>query len=144
MRHQTPARPRAGPKAPTRAAQLRRRRERGSEALQFAGITLPLLLLLFGILQAALYFVTDLQTASAAQTGVQAARGETSPAGAGAAAARASIARIGIARDVDVTETRTATDVTVTVTATAPTLVPFLPLPTASATAHGIVEQVTR
>lgn len=144
MLHRTTARPRAEPNTRSRAAQLLRQRERGSEALQFAGITLPLLLLLFGILQAALYFVTDLQAASAAQTGVQAARGETSPAGAGTAAARASIARIGIARDVDVTETRTGTDVTVTVTATAPTLVPLLPLPPASATAHGIVEQVTR
>lgn len=141
---QTTARPRAEPNTRSKAVQVLRRRERGSEGLQFAGITLPLLLLLFGILQAALYFVTDLQAASAAQTGVQAARAETSPGGAGAAAARASIARIGIARDIDVTETRTGTDITVTVTANAPTLVPFLPLPTASATAHGIVEQVTR
>ena len=126
------------------ALRSRAGREQGSEGIQFAAIALPLLLIVFGILQATLYFVTDLQASSAAQVGAQAARGETASADAGIAAAQANITRIDIAKNVAVTGSRTADDVVITVTANAPTLIPFLALPPVVATAHGVVEHPTR
>ncbi len=127
-----------------RAVSLLRHRERGSEGIQFAGVVFPLLLLIFGILQLALYYVTVLQAQSAAEIGVQISRAENSTLAAGIAAARQNITSIDIARDVDITGSRTATDTTITVTANSPTLIPFLTLPQVRSSAHGPIERVTR
>ena len=123
---------------------LRASRERGSQGIQFAALGLVLLLAIFGILQASLYYITDLQASAAAQIGVQAARGQEGTAGAGIAAAETNIGRLGIARDVSVTGSRSVDDVQITVTANSPVLVPLLPLPAVVATAHGVVEHPTR
>lgn len=136
--------PRADPVWRRALLPLRGPRDRGSEGIQFAALILPLILIVFGIIQASLYYVTDLQASSAAQVGVQAARGENASADAGISAAQANISRLAIARDVAVTGSRTADNVSITVTSNAPTFIPFLALPPVTATAHGVVEHATR
>lgn len=126
-----------------KAALLLAQRDRGSEGIQFAGVVLPLLMLIFGILQLALYYTTVLQAQSAAQIGVQVSRAQNSSLGAGIAAAQQNIASIDIARDVSITGTRTGTDTSITVTANSPTLIPFLTLPRVLSSAHGPIERVT-
>ncbi len=124
-------------------AAARRARERGAEALQFAVIGAPLAIIVFGVIQLSLFAVTSMQTSSAAQVGVQAARAQTGSLAQGAAAAADSIRHIGIAEDIAVSGSRTDTDATITVTARTPSLIPFFRLPAVVSSAHGPVERVT-
>jgi Flp pilus assembly protein TadG len=126
-----------------RALTRRDHREQGMEGVQFAAVVLVLLLLGFGTLQGALYFITAMQATAAAHAGVQAARTETGTAGDATAAAGSIAGQVGIASQVSVQVERNAADTTVTVTARSPQLIPMLPLPQVVATAHGTVERPT-
>lgn len=132
-----------GPSARFRAlAGSRTRRERGS-IVATAVLAVPVILLLFTIVQAWLYYAANNTAKSAAQAGLQAARVETGSAGAGRMAALDNARTLGGINNLTVTSTRGGQTAQVTVTGRAPSVVPFLTLPQIRAEASGAIERVT-
>lgn len=130
----------------TRKRALRRRDDRGSASLELAILFPTVLLLIFGVVQGALYFHARNVALAAAQEGVRVARSEGGSAGAGGHAARSFVNQAGgddVMTGVDVNPTRTATKATVTVSGTALSAIPGVPGFKVTQTAEGTVERFT-
>lgn len=129
------------PRADVDPARGRTRRDRGSATLELAILTPALLLLMFGVIQAALFFSARNVVSSAAQVGLDAVRIETGSVSAGTAAARTYINQVGgTAAGLTVSGDRTTTTASVTVAMDPPVLLPGLPLPRITASANAPVE----
>lgn len=126
-------------------AQLRVRGECGSASLQLVVVFPALMLVIFGVVQGALYFHARTVALAAAQEGLRGARVEEGTASAGGARAREFIARAGdgLLIGVTVTPSRTAAAASVTVRGRSLSLLPGLPGLPISQTAGGPVERFT-
>ncbi|MFI6227336.1 TadE/TadG family type IV pilus assembly protein [Micromonospora echinospora] len=117
--------------------------DRGANPVELAVVMPAILLLLFGSIQVAAWFLARSTALHAAQSGVNAQRVHQAPAGAGAERADAFLAAAGDwlsgAKSSCVTG---ATEVTCTVTGKSISVVPGVHL-TVSQTAHGTVERWT-
>lgn len=129
-----PTDPRAVTPAPANGsldrAHPQRPRDAGLAALELVVLFPVLLLLIFGVMQGALYYHARGVASAAASEGVMVARTETGTTGAARTAASTLIAQAGGDRILDsttVTATRSATQAEVTVTGTAPNLLLGLP-----------------
>lgn len=122
---------------------IRLRDDSGSVAVETVIVFPVVLLLIFGAIQAGLYYYGRTTALAAAQQGVQASRVENGSATAGTAAARNFLAGpSSLLRNVTVTPSRDAVNTTVTVAGTIPTLLPGFTF-TVTQTATGTVERVT-
>ena len=134
---------------PSRSSRLRARacsrNERGSVSLQLAVLFPAVLLLIFGVIQGALYYYARSVALAAAQEGLRDARVENGTAGAGARRARGFLARAddGMLTTVSVSPSRTAVSASVTVTGRSLSLVPGMPGLRVAQTAAGPVERLT-
>jgi Flp pilus assembly protein TadG len=129
---------------PTREPHSRSRDERGSVTVE-AVVLFPLvLLLIFGAIQAGLYYYARSIAMAAAEQGLQSERTEQGTTGAGAGATQTFLsgASKGLLTGTAVIPTRTATTAAITVTGQVPSLIPGLTL-TVSQTAAGAVERIT-
>lgn len=124
---------------------VRGRDERGSGVLQLVVVFPVVLLLIFGVVQGALYYHARDVALAAAQQGLAAARVEDGSAAAGGARARAFLARAGdgLLVEVSVSPARTAVAASVTVRGRSLSLAPGLPGMSVSQTAAGTVERLT-
>lgn len=130
------------------SGQLRRRRrdERGSFTLELAVLFPVVLLLIFLVIQGALYYHARNVALAAAQEGVRVARAENGTQTAGGNAARAFVEQAGgtgIITNLKVDPTRTATKATITVSGRAMSAIPGMPGFTITQTAEGPVERFT-
>ncbi|MFB9547024.1 TadE family protein [Micromonospora sagamiensis] len=117
--------------------------DRGASPVELAVVMPAVLLLLFGSIQVAAWFLARSTAMHAAQSGVNAQRVHQAPAGAGVERATAFLAAAGDwLADPKLTCATTATEVTCTVTGTSISVVPGVHL-TVSQTAHGTVERWT-
>jgi hypothetical protein len=110
-------------------------------------VALPLLLLvIFGGIQAALYYHARTVALAAAQEGVRVARIETGTAQAGAARAREFVADAGgpdVLSQLTVSPSRTATTAGITVAGRSLSVLPGVPGPQLSQTSEAAVERFT-
>lgn len=129
------------------AARLRTGRdERGSFSLEIAVLFPVVLLLTFGVVQAALWFHARDVALSAAQNGVRAARAYNGSQGAGQQQASAFLTQAGgsgVLKNAAVFASRGAQQATVTVTGQAPKVITLLPTLSVTQTATGPVERFT-
>lgn len=120
--------------------------DRGATAADAVIIFPIFLLIIFGAVQAGVFFYGRSAALAAAQQGLQAARVQNGDASAAADAARrflqAGGSGGGLLSDANIIGTRTATTASVTVSGTIPSLVPGATF-TVSQTAAGTVERVT-
>jgi Flp pilus assembly protein TadG len=115
-------------------------------SLQLAVVFPLLLLVIFGGIQAALYYHARTVALSAAQEGVRVASAETGTAQAGAARAREFVADAGgpgVLSHLTVSPARTATTASITITGRALSVLPGVPAPAVSQTAERPVERFT-
>ncbi|WDZ86221.1 TadE family protein [Micromonospora cathayae] len=116
-------------------------RDRGANPVELAIVMPAILLLLFGSIQVAAWFLARSTALHAAQSGVNAQRVHQAPAGAGAERAGAFLAAAGDwLADAESSCVTGATEVTCTVTGKPLSLVPGMSF-TVSQTAHGTVER---
>lgn len=121
----------------------RLRDDRGSVSVETVIVFPVVLLLIFGAVQAGLFYYGRTTALAAAQQGVQASRVENGSAAAGTAAARSFLAGPSSLLDnVTVTPRRDAVSTSVTVAGTIPTLLPGFTF-TVTQTATDTVERVT-
>jgi Flp pilus assembly protein TadG len=114
--------------------------------LELAVVFPLLLLVIFGGIQAALYYHARTVALSAAQEGVRVASAETGTAEAGAARAREFVADAGgsgVLSHLIVSPARTATTASITVTGRSLSVLPGVPAPGVSQTAERPVERFT-
>jgi Flp pilus assembly protein TadG len=117
--------------------------DRGANPVELAVVMPAILLLLFGSIQVAAWFLARSTAMHAAQSGVNAQRVHQAPAGAGVERATAFLTAAGDwLADPQSSCADTATEVTCTVTGKAISVVPGVHL-TVSQTAHGTVERWT-
>lgn len=129
-----------------RHQQLRSAGETGATAIEIAILAPVLLMLVFGTIQAAVYYNARNVASTAAQSAVRYGGAETGTAGDGEAAARR-LLREGAGTSLagaDVRVSRGGTVVTAEVTARVNSVVPFITFPAIHARAQGPVERVTR
>ena len=125
---------------------MTRERERGSSSVEVVVLFPVVLLLVFGLVQGALWAHARNVAAAAAQEGVRAARAETTTPDAGRAEATAFLDRAGgqdVLLGARVEVTGTAVEVQVAVTGTAVSLLPGVPGPPVRQSATGPVERFT-
>lgn len=124
---------------------VRSRDERGSATLQLVIVFPVMLLLIFGIIQGALYYHARAIALAAAEEGLRGARVENGTASAGAARAQQFLDRAGngLITAVAISPTRTADTASVTVRGQSLSLAPGLPGLIVSQTAAGPVERLT-
>ena len=115
-------------------------RDRGSSVVEMAILTPALLLLLFGIVQAGLFYNARNIATTAAQVGVGVARAENGSFGQGATATRSYLQQFDSLASAQVGGGRTANNVTITVAVDAPSVLPGLSLPQINASASAPVE----
>ncbi|OZV80242.1 pilus assembly protein TadE [Micromonospora echinospora] len=117
--------------------------DRGANPVELAVVMPAILLLLFGSIQVAAWFLARSTAMHAAQSGVNAQRVHQAPAGAGVERGNAFLAAAGdwLAKP-ELSCASTATEVTCTVTGKSISVVPGVHL-TVSQTAHGTVERWT-
>ncbi|MBV1851741.1 TadE/TadG family type IV pilus assembly protein [Catellatospora tritici] len=125
-------------------APWRRRRDRGDGTVEMAILALPLLVVTFIVVQAALVYQAKALALAAATQGANAARNYGSDATAGRDRARSFLRRV----DFGITDTEIAASVnadvaTVTVKGKAQSIIPFWEF-SVSHTAYGPVERFTR
>ncbi len=120
--------------------------DRGVAALQTAIVATVLLFMIFGIIQTALYMHARNVVTTAANIGVEGARGSGDSAGRGQAAAMALInaSTPKLVTGTSVSVNRSATTVTVVVTSHCKSVIPGISYPQIRAQAKGPVERVTR
>ncbi len=138
---------RTRPASPSRLRdRLRCRDERGSATLQLVVVFPALMLMIFGVVQGALYYHARTVALAAAQEGLRDARVENGTASAGGAAAHefAAQAGDGLLVDVTISPSRTAVSASVTVRGRSLSLLPGLPGLPVSQTATGPVEHLTQ
>jgi Flp pilus assembly protein TadG len=133
---------------PRRPGAGRSRGEDGSATLELTVLFPVLLLLIFGVIQGALFFHGRNVALAAAEQGVRAARldGQSDPAGTAAQQARQFLldtGEIDNLSDLSITPAVTGRQVGVTVTARTVSLLPGVPGPRVSQTAAGPREQFT-
>lgn len=124
----------------------RLRDERGSFTLELAVLFPVVLLLIFLVIQGALYYHARNVALAAAQEGVRVARAENGTPAAGGNAARAFVEQAGgseVIIGLKVVPTRSATKATVTVSGKAMSAIPGMPGFTITQTAEGTVERFT-
>lgn len=124
----------------------RQRDERGSLSLELTVLFPVVLLLIFTIVQGALYYHARNVALAAAQEGVRVARAENGTRAAGGQAARDFVNQsggAGVLTGLEVTPTRNATKATVTVSGRAVSAIPGMPGFTITQTAEGPVERFT-
>lgn len=105
-----------------------------------------LILIIFGVIQGALYYHARNVALSAAQEGTRAAKAENGTAGAGEQAARQFVSNAGggqVITNLSVNATRNANQASVTVRGRPLSIVPFIGNFTVSQTAEGPVERFT-
>lgn len=113
----------------------------GSQTVEFAIVALPLLIVTFMVIQAALVFHARSMALAAATQGAQVARAYRSTPAAGKTKAESFLEVIGQGlRDPRVEVATSPTDVTVTVTGQAPSIIPFMTF-NVSQTASGPIER---
>lgn len=119
-------------------------RDRGSSSVEVVVLLPVVLLLVFAMVQAFLYFHARSVALSAAEEGARVAAAENSTAGAGIAAATSFVTAAGedVVLNLTVTGSRSATTATVTVTGHAQDLVPFFDLPVVQSASFPI-ERIT-
>jgi Flp pilus assembly protein TadG len=120
--------------------------ERGSVSLELVVVFPVVLLIIFGVVQGALYYHARNVALAAAQEGARAAGAEHGTEAAGGAAAWSFLTQAGGAQvmtQLDVTPHRTATAATVTVTGRAISVLPGIPGFTVTQTADRPVERFT-
>lgn len=118
--------------------------DRGSTSLELVILAPAVLLLIFGIVQGALWYTARSVALAAATEGAQAARAVGGSSSDGRTTATSFIARAGQdLSGVRVTADRTQTQASVTVTAHSLSLLPGVPGPSLSQTASGPVERFT-
>lgn len=124
----------------------RLRQDQGSSVVEAVIIFPVFLLIIFGSVQAGIFFYGRSAALAAAQQGLQAARVEAGSTAAATTAAQDFLAGPGsgggLLDAVTITPTRTAATSTVTVAGTVPSLIPGATF-TVSQTATGTVERVT-
>lgn len=118
--------------------------DRGSVTVESVIVFPVVLLLIFGAIQAGVYYYGRSIASAAAEQGLQAARAEKGSAGDGAARAQAFLATSsrGVLTNTAVRPSRDAATATITVTGQAPSLIPGMTF-TVSQSATGAVERVT-
>lgn len=136
-------------RATGRLGRLRRLRldERGSATLEQVVLFPVVLLIIFGVVQGALYFHARNVALAAAQQGLRAAKAEDGSASAGGQAAAGFITKAGgsdVITNVHVVPSRSQFQAKVTVTGRPLSVVPGLLNFTVSQTAAGPVERFTR
>lgn len=136
--------PPAGP-GPLRQiyGRLRDGREAGSFSIEAAILMMAVFALVFGTIQASLWFHARNVASSAAQVAVQAARTYDGSAGVGQIAGLDYLAGVGGIEGSSVSVTRGSTTTTATVRGTIAPLVPGMPLPTIRVQAEGTTERLT-
>jgi Flp pilus assembly protein TadG len=116
-------------------------KESGAHTVEFAIVALPLLIVTFMVIQAALVFHARSMALAAATQGAQVARAYGSSPAAGKNKAEDFLEVIGQGlREPEVRVASSPTDVTVTVTGQAPSIVPFITFDI-SQTASGPIER---
>ena len=129
-----------------RHRQLSAHADRGATALEIAILAPMLLMLVFGTIQAAVYYNARNVASTAAQSAVRYGGAEQGSAADGDAAARR-LLREGAGTSLagaDVRVSRGAVTVTADITARVNSVVPFISFPPIHARAQGPVERVTR
>lgn len=124
----------------------RRRDERGSFSLELAVIFPVVLLMIFAVIQAALYFHARNVALAAAQEGVRVARAENSSAGEGSGISRNFVRDAGgndVLTGLGISARRGTTQAEVTVTGRSLSVIPGIPGFSVSQTAEGPVERFT-
>jgi len=136
----THLRPHTRPQQPAR----RGRDDRGSVTVESVILFPVVLLIIFGSIQAGLYYYGRSIASAAAEQGLQAARAEKGTAGDGATRAQdfLTTSSKGILTDTAVRPARDAVTATITVTGQTPSLVPGMTF-TVSQSASGTVERIT-
>lgn len=126
-------------------ALVRSRDERGSGSLELVVLFPVILLLIFGVVQGALYYYARSVALAAAQEGLRDARVENGSAGAGGARARQFLDRVddGMLKAVSVSPQRNAVSASVTVRGRSLSLLPGMPGLQIAQTASGPVEVFT-
>ena len=126
-------------------AQARSRDERGSGSLTLVVLFPVILLLIFGVVQGALYYYARSVALAAAQEGLRDARVENGSAGAGAARAQQFLDRVddSMLEAVSVSPQRNAVSASVTVRGRSLSLLPSMPGLQVAQTASGPVEVFT-
>lgn len=127
-------------------ARARGRDERGSVSLELVVVFPVVILIIFGVIQGALYYHARSVALAAAQEGLRAARAETGTAPAGGQAAQQFLTAAGgssVMTGATVTPTRTATDASVTVRGQALSVLPGIPGLPVTQTAAGPIERFT-
>lgn len=130
----------------TRLSWHARKDERGAMTLEVAILFPVVLLIIFGGIQAALYFHARGVALSAAQQGVRVAKAENGTAGAGSATARTFVNQAGgsdVLTGLDVGSSRNADRASVTVSGRPLSVLPGVPNFRVTQSAHGPVEQFT-
>jgi len=118
-----------------------RARDRGTHTVEFAIVALPLLIVTFMVIQAALVFHARSMALAAATQGAQVARGYGSSLAAGRTKAEGFLESVGQGlHDPEVEVVTSGTDVTVTVTGSAPSIIPFMTF-NVSQSASGPIER---
>lgn len=134
--------------AELRSSRLRQRRdERGSATLEITVCFPVLLLVIFAVIQGALYYHARDVALAAATDGLTAAQARGGSAAAGRTAAYSFVTRAGgdsVLRGYAVSTSRSGVNATVTVTGRVPSLFPGLPNWSVSQTADGPVERFTQ
>ncbi|MDG4827835.1 pilus assembly protein [Solwaraspora sp. WMMD1047] len=121
-------------------------RDRGANPVELAILMPAILVLLFGSIQTAAWFLARTTAMHAAQQAVNAQRAYQAPAGVGETQAESFLDQAGdwlVDWDVAVTVSPDTAEVSATVEGEALTIIPFLPMPDISQTAHGTVERFT-
>lgn len=109
-----------------------------------AAILMPVVIaLLFGIVQATIFFHARNVASAAAQVAVQAAAAYDGSAGAGQAAGATYLANVGGINNAGVSVSRGAQTTTATVTGKTAPLVPGMPLPTIKVSAQAATERLS-
>nr|MDT0661194.1 pilus assembly protein [Micromonospora sp. DSM 115978] len=129
-----------------RRVAARHGRDRGANPVELAILMPAILVLLFGSVQTAAWFLARTTAMHAAQQAVNAQRAYQAPAGVGEQQAEYFLDQAGdwlVGWDVTVTVSPDTAEVTATVDGEALTVIPLLPLPAISQTAHGTTERFT-
>ncbi|GHJ49418.1 hypothetical protein Cs7R123_67600 [Catellatospora sp. TT07R-123] len=120
------------------------RRDRGGAAVEMAIMALPLLILTFMVVQAALVYQAKGLALAAATQGANAARNYGSDATTGRDRARAFLRRVGFGiTDTDISASVSGGTATITVKGKAQSIIPWMTFEV-SQTAYGPVERFTR
>lgn len=136
------------PAGPGHLRQIRGRLRDGGEAgsytIEAAILIMVLFALVFGTIQASLWYHARNVASSAAQVAVQAARSYDGSAGAGQSAGLDYLAGVGGVQGASVSVSRGATTTTATVRGRIAPLVPGMPLPTIRVHAEATTERLTQ